>query len=1275
MNISSRVAALSLLFIALFSVKALTQHPIVLRGYVAGGLSISGNTATFSLDVTSGAIPISCMDIQVSADMGIIGGNINFVGREVEVSGEMDNCTIYVNQPSHYIRVLDGPQPPPPPPPPPQDSDGDGIPDTQDQCPYQYGSWPTGCPQEQPRDSDHDGIPDNQDQCPYQPGQPPTGCPREEPRPPDVRVEVITDRSTYRVGDTVYITIRVYVDGRLEGGASLDDVSLFGPRGSQNITNRFSRSGSEFRASIGADYPGSYTVEAEAGVMWSCGIACDGYATGRGSRSYTVEQGADTAPPSAPQLISPRNGVIMPNGSLDQDRDMVWNFDWSDSRDDQSGVRGYQIVVWGPNATVAAVDTFVSSSNHTHRCPRCYVASHNLNGWTWKVRAQDNAGNWSSWSETWTFSVEPPSGGNQPPQADFTWSPSNPQVNQTIQFTDRSTDPDGYITSWRWDFGGRGASTAQHPGNISFTTSGNFNICLTVTDNRGASNSTCRTIQVSQPKQPPVARASANPTSGNVPLSISFSSSGSYDPDGSIVSYQWNFGDGSTSTQSHPSYTYQRAGTYTATLTVKDNDGLTASATVTITVSQVANKPPKASFTWDPHEPYEGQTVKFTDRSTDEDGKIVRWFWEFIDDGGTSNSQNPSRSFQGIDPDDYGQGFTVCLTVWDDDGAASDRTCGVVIVLRKENKPPVAKASANPTSGNAPLTVNFSSNGSYDPEGSTLTYQWDFGDGSSSSQANPSHTYQNQGTYTAKLTVKDKDGLTGSAKMTIIVKGFGNSRSCQPARILINGMLNTNTRMSQEIAEPIMGQGGASKAQAAAFVSPECGTIFVIEGVMAGVLGVAAVRQAAYLSIIAESLKIGEYDVEVDIEHRFLTFAVSVGVPLVDAISHTFTPSEIRLVVGFGDPPHRLTCSWEGCKAISSFLSNLGLEFLKGSFSALIKPLLIDGKVKNLVELIEALYDVLNPLVSIMEDLPAQTTTIRMQNVSINPDGQRMLVGVDAFLPVVTVFEGAIAINLILATIKEVRFKSSQNLGEAKLNLHAGWNSIYISTTENLLRSTLNNKCGDVVITTYENGKLVNFYGSELESDRAYLIRISKDCEVTLQGTVLSKTSLQLSNGWNFTGAPVDLSSDAIYKQCANALIVGIDDQGKLESIREGQTLRAFKGYLIRTGQSCTVKLTQTLSANATHSLQTRVTASTMGKDVVFQVLGRDLEAFEVQVFDLSGQQVYSSGLVQEKSLHWTGDSQTGRLLANGVYLYVVTMYGKDGVIARSSVQKVMLLR
>jgi parallel beta-helix repeat protein len=165
---------------------------------------------------------------------------------------------------------------------------------------------------------------------------------------------------------------------------------------------------------------------------------------------------------------------------------------------------------------------------------------------------------------------------NIPPTAGFSYSPSNPSVDDTIQFTDTSYDSDGTITSWSWNFGDGGSSTIKNPQH-QYTTSGTYTVTLEVTDNDGAKNSISQTINVGEsapPNIPPSADFSytpSNPTTDDVMQFTDLST----DPDGSIHSWLWNFGDGETSTNRNPKHRYLSDGTYSVSLTVNDNDGAT----------------------------------------------------------------------------------------------------------------------------------------------------------------------------------------------------------------------------------------------------------------------------------------------------------------------------------------------------------------------------------------------------------------------------------------------------------------------------------------------------------------------------------------------------------------------------------------------------------------------------------------------------------------------------------------------------------------------------
>lgn len=164
---------------------------------------------------------------------------------------------------------------------------------------------------------------------------------------------------------------------------------------------------------------------------------------------------------------------------------------------------------------------------------------------------------------------------NQTPVAAFTSSCTQ----LTCSFTSTSSDPDGMIASYAWTFGDGGTATTQNPSH-TYSAGGTFTVTLTVTDNQGATGNVSHTVTVAPPNQPPVAAF----TSSCNQLTCSFTSSSS-DPDGTIASYAWTFGDGGTATTQNPSHTYGAGGTFTVTLTVTDNQGATGNVSHTVTVA------------------------------------------------------------------------------------------------------------------------------------------------------------------------------------------------------------------------------------------------------------------------------------------------------------------------------------------------------------------------------------------------------------------------------------------------------------------------------------------------------------------------------------------------------------------------------------------------------------------------------------------------------------------------------------------------------------------
>jgi len=147
-----------------------------------------------------------------------------------------------------------------------------------------------------------------------------------------------------------------------------------------------------------------------------------------------------------------------------------------------------------------------------------------------------------------------------------------------------SSDPDGSIALASWSFGDGATASGLNVAH-SYATAGTYTATLTVVDNKGASDTDTATITVQN--RPPNANAGPDET-GMQNTSFTLNGSGSADPDGSIVTYAWTFGDGTTGTGAMPGHSYTAPGTYTAWLTVTDNNGASASDNAVVTVNSTA---------------------------------------------------------------------------------------------------------------------------------------------------------------------------------------------------------------------------------------------------------------------------------------------------------------------------------------------------------------------------------------------------------------------------------------------------------------------------------------------------------------------------------------------------------------------------------------------------------------------------------------------------------------------------------------------------------------
>jgi PKD repeat protein len=259
---------------------------------------------------------------------------------------------------------------------------------------------------------------------------------------------------------------------------------------------------------------------------------------------------------------------------------------------------------------------------------------------------------------------------------------------------------------------------------------------------------------------PPIANP-GGPYTGTVGVPVQFDGSGSYDSDGTIVSYDWDFGDGNSGTGAKPTHTYADTVIYMVTLTVTDNDGATDATTTTAYIEAAPNQPPVA----DPNGPYTGTVgvpVQFDGSgSSDPDGTIVSYDWDF-GDGSTGTGVSPSHSYS------FAGTNTVSLTVTDN-GGLTDTATTTATITALPNRPPVADPNG-PYNGIVGVPVQFDGSGSSDPDGTIFSYDWDFGDGSDGTGVSPSHSYSAAGTYTVFLTVTDDGGLADTKTSSILIE-------------------------------------------------------------------------------------------------------------------------------------------------------------------------------------------------------------------------------------------------------------------------------------------------------------------------------------------------------------------------------------------------------------------------------------------------------------------------------------------------------------------------
>jgi PKD repeat protein len=256
--------------------------------------------------------------------------------------------------------------------------------------------------------------------------------------------------------------------------------------------------------------------------------------------------------------------------------------------------------------------------------------------------------------------------------------------------------------------------------------------------------------------QPPIAVFGSSPA---VPLPgqpVSFDGRGSSDPDGTIVSYAWDFGDGATGTGASPAHAYAGPGTYTVRLTVTDHAGQKTTLARPVTVYAQ----PWATFNYSPLLPVERMATTFSAAASGADPStmISAYAWNF-GDGTTATGPAVAHTYASDGT------YPVTLTVTDGFGMTS-RTTEVVTVIDSAPTAAIAVVSRRPAAGRAVL---FSGARSHDVDDPIVSYLWHFGDRSGAVGKTLSHMFARAGSYRVSLTVRDSHGQTAITITTVRV--------------------------------------------------------------------------------------------------------------------------------------------------------------------------------------------------------------------------------------------------------------------------------------------------------------------------------------------------------------------------------------------------------------------------------------------------------------------------------------------------------------------------
>lgn len=343
-------------------------------------------------------------------------------------------------------------------------------------------------------------------------------------------------------------------------------------------------------------------------------------------------------------------------------------------------------------------------------------------------------------------------------------------VDATVSF-DNLSDDGGASASYTWSFGDGSSSDIESPTHTYVP--GIYTACLTIVTDDSCTSTYCAEVNVGD----------IIDTMGTCYAYFYYSEVGGFvtfsnlsdGGDGTITDYAWTFGDGSTSILANPSHTYTE-GTYNACLTIFTDTGCESSYCSTIYIGGVIDTGfCNADFDVE----ITGNLASFNDMSTAGAGFIYAYNWNF-GDGTTSTLENPSHIYTvaGV--------YEICLTIYAAD-SCSNTYCEFINILDGDSTD--CNANFNYDFGISPwgiFTTNLSDGG-----GLATTYSWDFGDGSTSTEFEPTHTYATSGSYNLCLTITTATCTDVYCQIVEIATGIEDESSIGLLQVYPNPAFNT----------------------------------------------------------------------------------------------------------------------------------------------------------------------------------------------------------------------------------------------------------------------------------------------------------------------------------------------------------------------------------------------------------------------------------------------------------------------------------------------------